>query len=118
MDRSRQARGAFGERLAARWYEQAGYTVVARNWRGEGGELDLVAARPGLVVVVEVKARASAAYGLPAEAVGVDKQRRLRRLGAQWLAGPGRALGCGGARVRFDVASVLGTELTVIEAAF
>ncbi|MFM7536700.1 MAG: YraN family protein [Acidimicrobiales bacterium] len=116
VDRSRQARGRFGEDLAARWYAQRGFEVVGRNWRGEGGELDLVVHRPGLVVVVEVKARASAAYGLPAEAVGPTKQRRVRRLGAQWLAGPGRAYGH--VEVRFDVASVLGTEVTVIEAAF
>jgi putative endonuclease len=116
VDRSRQARGRFGEDLASRWYTQRGFTVLERNWRGEGGELDLVVHRPGLVVVVEVKARASAAYGLPAEAVGPAKQRRVRRLGAQWLAGPGRSVGR--VEVRFDVASVLGTEVTVIEAAF
>jgi putative endonuclease len=117
VDRSRQARGAFGERLAAGWYERQGFTVV-RNWRGDGGELDLIAYRPGLVVVAEVKARASLAFGLPAEAVGPAKQRRIRRLGAQWLAGPARALGLGAVEVRFDVACVLGTELSVIESAF
>jgi len=40
---ARQARGAYGERRAATWYEQRGFQVLARNWRsGRTGELDLV----------------------------------------------------------------------------
>mgnify|MGYP003338633106 CR=1 FL=1 len=38
-----QARGRFGEGEAARWYVQHGYRVLARNWRCELGEIDLVA---------------------------------------------------------------------------
>lgn len=116
-DRSRQARGRFGEDLAARWYTERGWEVLARNWRPPGrgaGELDLVVARAGVVAFVEVKARRSDAFGLPAEAVGPDKQARIRRLAGAWLA----AHGDGRHRVRFDVVSVLGTEVRVIEAAF
>ena len=63
---------------------------------------------------VEVKARASAAFGLPAEAVTPLKQQRIRRLAAQWLA----IHDVHGVQVRFDVVAVLGTELTVIDGAF
>lgn len=74
----------------------------------------------------EVKTRSSAAYGQPFEAVTVAKQRRLRRLAVEWLrdhpgagAGPGSGRGVGGVpEVRFDVASVLGGVVEVIEAAF
>jgi putative endonuclease len=119
MGQGLRARGAFGERLAARWYEQHGYTVLARNWRPAGrpdlrGELDLVVARPEVVVFCEVKARASAAFGVPAEAVTATKQARIHRLAGAWLAGSPQRWPA----VRFDVAAVLGARLDILEAAF
>jgi len=43
-----QALGAAGERLAAAWYEAAGYELVDRNWRCSEGEIDLVCRRSGV----------------------------------------------------------------------
>ena len=91
-----------------------GYEIIERNWRTKGGELDLVVRSGQLVAFVEVKTRASDAYGDPALAVTVSKQRRLRRLAASWLAASGHH----GVEVRFDVVSVLGVRVRVIEAAF
>jgi putative endonuclease len=92
-----------------------GYEVVARNWRCIAGEIDLVLTRPGEVVFCEVKARASERFGGPLGAVNWQKQRRLRRLAAEWLAQERPA---GFVRVRFDVAAVTGARVEVIEAAF
>ena len=64
----------------------AGYEVVARNWRCAEGELDLVVGRPGELVFCEVKTRTSDRFGVPAEAVTIAKQRRLRTLAASFLA--------------------------------
>jgi putative endonuclease len=114
MSMAAKARGAYGERRAAEWYRAAGFEVVAQNWRCRVGEIDLIVRRGGLVAVVEVKARASAAYGVPAEAVTPAKALRLRRLAAEWL----RSSGEHAEELRFDVVSVLGTEISVIEAAF
>jgi putative endonuclease len=112
--------GAAGEQLAAEWYAARGYRVVARNWRCGSGELDLVVARPGELVFCEVKARSSSRFGAPAEAVTTAKQRRLRTLAASFLAAHGDAAGLPGrgAALRFDVASVLGGRVEVIESAF
>ena len=66
------------------------------------------------VVFCEVKARADDAYGGPAAAVGWAKQRRLRRLAAEWLA----TSAVHGVDVRFDVAALTGMQIEVIEAAF
>jgi putative endonuclease len=103
--------------LAARWYEREGYVVAARNWRCADGELDLVAIRGHVVVVCEVKARRTEAFGLPMEAVTPAKQARLRKLAARWLR-EGGAITPRGAVVRFDVVSVVSGRLTVVEAAF
>jgi putative endonuclease len=119
LARHRSALGARGEDLAAAWYQAQGYEVIDRNWRSAVGELDLVARRGRTTVFCEVKARTTSAFGGPAEAITPAKRARIRRLAAQWLAQAGR--GAGAARsgpVRFDVATVLGGELDVIEAAF
>ena len=108
------ALGARGEGLAARWYEQHGYRVVARNWRCDIGEIDLVLRRGAEVVIAEVKTRVSTRFGVPAEAVGFAKQRKLRRLAAAWLASSKERYD----EVRFDVVAVIGNDVEVIPAAF
>jgi len=108
------ARGRWGERLAASWYEAHGYDVVARNWRCSFGELDLIVGRGRRLVVVEVKARRTDAFGPPASAVGPAKQQRIRRLAAEWLA----TSDVSGVEIRFDVVAVTGANVEVYEDAF
>lgn len=48
--------GAAAEEQVARHYEEAGFEIVARRWRGRyGGEIDLIARRGPLMVFIEVK---------------------------------------------------------------
>jgi putative endonuclease len=82
----RRALGAAGEALAASHLEAAGWRVLARNVRAGGVEIDLVAARGGVVAFVEVKTRRARAYGLPEEAVDARKRARLVRGAGAWLA--------------------------------
>ena len=116
MTAARLRLGAAGEQRAAAWYEAHGYAIVARNWRCKEGEIDLICARGGTVVICEVKTRSSLAYGHPAEAVTPAKQRRLRTLARRWLAERGGPSGI--ESLRFDVAAVLPDEVSVIESAF
>jgi putative endonuclease len=110
----RQRLGAAGEDRAAAWYREAGYEVVARNWRCRDGELDLVVRNQRTVVFCEVKTRSSDRFGVPAEAVTPAKQRRIRALAAHFL----REHQLSAANLRFDVAAVLGGQIEVVEAAF
>ena len=124
-DRSRQgvvshnqSFGAWGEDLVAEWYVKRGYDIVARNWRCRQGEIDIIAIRDLVLVICEVKTRATADFGSPALAVDANKQQRLRRLAAHWLSeNPTTRVS-----VRFDVAAVVGPKedvsLEVIESAF
>lgn len=112
VDRRQIARR--GEDLAAAWYARRGYQVVARNWRTSAGELDLVCRRGSTVVVCEVKARSSGAFGPPEAAVTAAKRRRIRRVAACWL----RETGVRCAAVRFDVAAVGGEAVEVLEGAW
>jgi putative endonuclease len=107
--------GQTGEDLAVAWYRGHGYEVLDRNWRCSLGEIDVVARRGGVLVVVEVKTRRTDAFGAPALAVTPVKQRRIRRLAACWFAE--RRIGQR-VEVRFDVVSVVGDVVTVYERAF
>ena len=98
----RRELGRLGETLASARLEAAGLRVVARNWRCRDGEIDLVAAGPGLLVFCEVKTRRGHGFGSPAAAVTPVKQARLRRLAAAYLAAS-PAPPC---RIRFDVVAV------------
>ena len=121
---ARVARGKWAEDLVSRWYEQHGYVIVARNWRSKRGELDVVARKDGVLVVCEVKARASNAFGTPAEAVTPAKQLKVRRATADFRASmresndPIASLVNVVRAVRFDVACVLGTQLEMLEDVF
>ena len=87
---------------------------MARNWRVKAGEIDLILARAGVLVFSEVKTRATDAFGDPSLAVTYAKQRRIRGLATLWL----RETGAHAFEVRFDVVSILGGHVRVIEAAF
>ena len=106
MTAVKQALGRWGEDLAVQFLEKSGYEVLARNWRCRDGELDVVVRRDGTLCFVEVKTRSSAAFGLPAEAVGPQKAARIRKLAGRWLTEQ-RPRGWSG--LRFDVVSVMRT---------
>jgi len=68
-------RGVAAETAACRELERDGWTVLARRLRTEAGEIDVVAAKPDLLVIVEVKARPTLADA--ALSLGSRQQARL-----------------------------------------
>ncbi|HEV8564490.1 MAG TPA: YraN family protein [Actinomycetota bacterium] len=101
MANDRGALGSAGEDAAARWYEERGYRILARNWRCRIGELDLVAARDDLLVICEVKTRAGAGFGGGYEAVTAKKQAKIRAVAEAFLG----SIAVEPNSIRFDVAS-------------
>ncbi len=73
-----------GEATAADFLEQAGLTIVDRNWRCPAGEIDLVAVDGSTLVIVEVKTRSSDDFGQPLEAITAGKLARLYLLASKW----------------------------------
>ena len=94
--------GLKAEQEAARLLEASGMVILDRRYRSRAGEIDLVARDGRAVVFVEVKARSSAAFGVPEEAVDRRKRRRLARSAAAYLA----ERGLGNAPARFDVVAI------------
>jgi putative endonuclease len=94
--------GKAGEDCACRELERRGYAVLARRYRTRLGEIDIVAKDRETIVFVEVKARTSARYGAPAEAVTLHKQARVAAIAEDYLA----RYHLRHARCRFDVVAI------------
>lgn len=98
--RAAERRGRTAELIAALWLIGKGYRILGRRVRTHFGEVDLAALKRGVLVIVEVKARASLGAGL--EAVTPFQQQRLARA-AEALAGRWRMMKL---PIRFDVVVV------------
>lgn len=83
----RQQIGRDAEQAAVLFLEARRLTILARNYRCRSGEIDIVAETPeGVVVIAEVRLRASARYGGGAASVDWRKQRRIQRATCHLLA--------------------------------
>lgn len=85
MAHDRKKLGDFGEQAAASYLVRQGYTIIERQWRGPGGELDLVARDGAVLVFVEVRTRRGDRSGVAEESVGRVKQARLVNLAYAYL---------------------------------
>ena len=95
-------RGHRGEWLAAAALMAKGYRILARRYRTKLGEIDLIARRGDLVLIVEVKARATLAEAM--EAIAYQSERRIEAAADLWLA---RQPDFARLSVRFDMVAVL-----------
>lgn len=76
--------GLRAEALAALWLQARLYRVIARNYRIQGGEIDIVARRATTIAFVEVKARGDLDAAILA--ITPQKQKRFSRAANRWLA--------------------------------
>jgi putative endonuclease len=95
-------KGHRGERLAALALMLKGYRILARRHRTKLGEIDLIARRGDLVLMVEVKARPTLTEAM--EALTRTSERRIEAAADLWLA---RQPDYGRLSVRFDMVAVL-----------
>ncbi len=83
-------RGAAAEALAAAHLERHGLTILARNVRCRGGEVDLIAIDRGSLVFVEVRLRSNSRFGGAAASITAAKRQRVILAARFWLYGAGR----------------------------
>jgi putative endonuclease len=95
-------RGHRGEWLAAAALIFKGYRILARRYRTPAGEIDLIARRGNLVLMVEVKARPTLIEAM--ESVSYTAERRIEAAADLWLS---RRADYGRLSVRFDLVAVL-----------
>lgn len=71
--------GVLGEELAEIMLLEKGYTILARNFRCRYGEIDIIAAKNGVLAFVEVKTRLFGSCGRGSESVTAAKRQKIRR---------------------------------------
>lgn len=93
--------GRRGEAWVGRRLAGAGWRLLETNWRRAEGEIDIVAIEGDVLVLVEVRTRASRSMGTAEESVGPRKCARLARLARRYVYEAGWA-----GPVRVDVVTV------------
>jgi putative endonuclease len=95
-------KGHRGEFAASLALLLKGYRIVARRFRTKAGEIDLIARRGDLILVVEVKARPTLLQAM--EAITITAERRIEAATDIWLS---RQVDHARLSVRFDMVAVL-----------
>lgn len=93
--------GNKGEDITADFLRKKGFIIFKRNYHSAFGEIDIIAEKENLLLFVEVKTRFEDALVLPAEAVDLNKQRKIRITANDFIKKTHFDYNC-----RFDVAEV------------
>ncbi len=111
-----RAEAVRGEDLAMRFLERHRYLIVARNYRPRAGygEVDLIGWSKGRLAFIEVKTRSSEDTGVAERAVDRSKREHLERTAREYA----RRVNVEYDQVRFDVVTVVGSNLELFEGAF
>ena len=107
--------GALAEAQAAQYLINKGHHIIGRNFRTTGGEIDIITSIKKTLVFVEVKQRASNAFGGPIAAVTPAKQKRIAQTAVEFIKTHQDVIYDS---IRFDVICMLPTGIEHIENAF
>ena len=97
--------GKKAEDLAVEFLQKKGYKILIRNFRYQKAEIDIIAEKDSLIIVIEVKARSTDAFNLPQEAVNKRKISLIVSATNHYLEEFNK-----NQEVRFDIISVLPDE--------
>lgn len=115
MAQNNRAVGTEYEEKAEAFLCGKGMKILFKNFRCKQGEIDIVGEHQGCLVFVEVKYRSSKQVGMPEEAVGTSKQRRICRVAEFFLyTHPYYA----NRMIRYDVVAIYGEDIRWYPAAF
>lgn len=71
--------GKYGEEISKQYLLKLGYEIIETNFSCKQGEIDIIATDKNEIVFIEVKTRSNFKYGLPAEAVDINKQKHITK---------------------------------------
>lgn len=97
--------GKKAEELAAEFLLKNGYKILARNFRFQKAEIDIISEKDDFIIVCEVKARSTDVFNLPQESVNKKKIKLLVSAADHYLKEFSITK-----EVRFDIISVLPDE--------
>jgi len=107
--------GKEGENRAAQALEAAGMTIIARNFRSQRGEIDIIALDRGILVFIEVKAWSKLGMDNLSYSLSPKKQRRIIETAKYFLSIYRQYYG---RAIRFDVVFIGKETVTHLASAF
>lgn len=109
--------GQAAEAWAAQHLQSVGFTIVARNYRYQRAEIDIIAQKQGLLVFAEVKARSNDRFGHPEDFVTLKQQTLIHTAAEEYIIAHNW-----NAAIRFDIVALFKQQgqiqLTHFEDAF
>ena len=94
--------GIKGEQIGAEFLLNKGYNILHRNWRSGKKEVDVVAFKDDILVIVEIKTRTKSGISYPEESVTRKKQEFLRIAATDYVTQFPQYT-----NVRFDIISII-----------
>ena len=74
-----------GEEIATNFLKQNGYKILARNYRSNRCEIDIIAEDKSTIIFIEVKTRKNNKFSYPQEAVDSFKQQHIKKTALDYL---------------------------------
>jgi putative endonuclease len=110
--------GNEGEEMAALHLIRSGYDILIRNYMYQKGEIDIIASKKDVIVIVEVKTRSTPDFGDPQDFLKAGQIQRLVATANHFV----ENFVEDDVDVRFDIIAIIknkaGTKLEHIEDAF
>jgi putative endonuclease len=94
--------GLLGENIAAKYLLKHGYLVLERNFVFQKAEIDIIARKDNIIVIVEVKTRNSDFFGDPQSFVTATKIKLLIKAANEYI-----LMNDFDMEVRFDIIAIL-----------
>jgi len=93
--------GLEGEKMAAKYFIEKGFTILHQNWRYSHWEVDIIASLNNVLHFIEVKTRRTKKFGYPEEDVSKKKITNLINASEEFL-----YLHPEWKRIQFDILSI------------
>lgn len=77
--------GQFGEKMAAEYLLEKGFSILHQNWRHSHWEVDVIASINGILHFIEVKTRRTNKFGFPEDDVTKKKMENLINASEEYL---------------------------------
>ena len=78
--------GIKGEKLAAQFLEDSGYSILKQNYRVGHSDIDILAQDKLTLVFVEVRTKSGEERGMPEETLTPKKLRRMKKTAELYIA--------------------------------
>lgn len=93
--------GILGEKMAAKYLSEKGFTILHQNWRHSHWEVDVIASLNNVLHFIEIKTRRTQKFGFPEDDVTKKKIQNLINASEEYLfTNPGWKL------IQFDILSI------------